>query len=225
MAAMDDVEPSWGQGPDAAPPLELPAAFADRGANVPVKPVEAPLYVAPSAEPPVPGGPAELAELQAASQPVYDVYGPPPAGYQALARSRDGMPFIPGMHVEAIGQLGPPMGGHSLGVAVLAIAIGVAVGAKYGGSWGGVSGSLFGGTAANAWQAVRNYKLGTEDGDREGRIHVAYGLIALVAGGLIWWKLVPRGSARARVRRNPEDEPADTEPFRQTPCGIRPVGP
>lgn len=177
--------------------------------------------VSTSAQPRVQGSPREQLEYRAAV-PVHDVYAPPP-----VPSPRVGPPPMPvmqpgyaPMHAQAVGRIEHEQA-HTLGLSFLAVAAGIAAGAYYGGLPGAAAGSLFGGTAVNALRAFSYFKEGTDEGDKEGRISATYGVVAAAGGGLLWWRYVHGGE---RYVANPPDE-VDFDTARDTPCGIRPVGP
>lgn len=123
------------------------------------------------------------------------------------------------MHAQAVGQA-PSDGTNSLGASLLAVGVGGALGGKYGGWAGAGAGILFAGAAINALRAVKGYKGGSDEGNKEGRVSAFYTLVGAGAGGLLWYKYADK----KKMTRNPADDTDDDNDF-EMPCGIRPVGP
>lgn len=219
---MAGMEPPGAYPPPDYPPtpadlqLEVPhaAPSPEYGASPQLVPQQTPEFVPASGEPPA-LGPTESLEYGSVA-PVHDVYAHQPP--QPMAPRR---PIEPSM-AQAVGEIENEQA-HSLGLSMLAMAVGIAVGARQGGLTGAAAGSLIAGAAVNGWRAFSYYQKGTEKDDTEGRISLIYGLIAGAGGAFVWSKYVSKGQA---ITANPSHDRTDDEPFGASgACDIRPVGP
>jgi len=139
--------------------------------------------------------------------------------------------FSPPDHASlvGVGQMGQTNGvrrPNSLGLTVVALAVGAVVGVKYGGAYGGVAGSLFAGSAINALRAFQHLKQGTDDGDKEARVSGTYAVGSSAIAAVIWHQLVDKSSGRmvsnsSSARQYDRLLPSSTA----NPCAIRAVGP
>ena len=165
-----------------------------------------------------------------ARRPIHDVYAAPMPQMPAMPAPQYPWP----VHTEAVGGFEhggmghAPLGhdesnGHSLALSIVLVGAGAAVGAKYGGLPGAGAGVLAGGALANTWRALSHFKLGSEAGDKEGRVSAVYALLGAAAGGLIWWRYVE--TPKAMYRNPDDDDDADALGFDEMPCRIRPAGP
>jgi hypothetical protein len=109
---------------------------------------------------------------------------------------------------------------HMAGLAILLAGGGAAVGYTQGGAYGALAGSLFGGSAVNAYRAFKFYMDGSEGGAKEAIVSGTYALVAVAAGGFLWYKFVHEKKHEAI--KNPE---CDKDLMGSNPCGIRRAGP
>lgn len=113
-------------------------------------------------------------------------------------------PMMTGIFDDSMGDIEHEPA-HTLGLSVLAVAVGAVAGVRYGGLYGGVAGSLFAGAAVNAYRAFVHFKEGTEESDQEAKISGTYAVGAAVLGAVLWTKLASKGGAPAGFFANPDD--------------------
>lgn len=136
--------------------------------------------------------------------------------------------FMPGQRMQ-----GAPLGqtdqtGHgTLGLSLVAVALGGLAGGYYGGLYGALAGGLFGGAAVNGYRAFAEFKKGDVDADKEAAVSGTYAVGATIIGAVIWAKLVEPRTGFTLNASDGEEEDSDNDKASANAdaCNVRPVGP